>query len=123
MTNKADYKKWANEFFKAWASLKPTKILALLNRNVEYHETPFSGPCKSWSKVEKLWRVIPHNQKSLQYKYEVIMTDKDKALIYSNVRRIKLPENKPQEIDGVSLVKLNSKGLCTFFKQWRVVKE
>jgi hypothetical protein len=121
MTKKA-FRVWAEKFLKAWADLNPEGALAVLSKDVEYHESPFSGPCKSWQEVKNLWTVVPDNQKDITYKHDVVMVEGDLGLIHWNVRRTTLPEGKRQEFDGVFLVRLNQKGLCTMFKQWRMIK-
>ncbi|MBU1110151.1 nuclear transport factor 2 family protein [Patescibacteria group bacterium] len=120
---KIDFSTWAEKFLKAWADLNPKAALATLSRDVEYHESPFSGPCKSWEDVEKLWTVVPHNQKDITYKHDVLMVKGDLGLIHWNVSRITVPAGKYQGLDGVFLVRLNEKGLCTMFKQWRMISE
>jgi hypothetical protein len=118
-----DFSTWAEKFLKAWADLNPGGALSLLSEDVEYHESPFSGPCKSWEDVKKLWKVVPHNQKDITYKHDVLMVEGDLGLIHWNVIRTTVPLGKRQEFDGVFLVRLNKKGLCTMFKQWRMIKE
>ena len=120
---KKDFSIWAEKFLKAWADLNPEAALSVLSKDVEYHESPFSGPCKSWNEVEKLWKVVPDNQKDITYKHDVIMVEGDLGLIHWNVRRTTVPEGKQQEFDGVFLVRLNQEALCTMFKQWRMVRE
>lgn len=120
---KKDFSDWSKKFLKAWADLDPQKALSMLSRDVEYHESPFSGPCKSWDEVVKLWEVVSDNQKDITFKHDVIMTNNDLGLIHWRVRRTTVPEGKRQEFDGVFLVKLNSRGLCTMFKQWRMIND
>ena len=120
---KKDFSIWAEKFLKAWAELNPRGALSVLSRDVEYYESPFSGPCKSWEEVEKLWKVVPHNQKDITYKHDVLMVEGNLGLIHWEVSRTTLPEGKRQKFDGVFLVRLNKKGLCTMFKQWRMIKD
>lgn len=120
---KQDFYTWADKFFKAWASLDPDVALSLLSKDVEYYESPFSEPCKNWQDVVDLWRVVPDNQKDITYKYDVIIVEGNASLIHWRLSRVTVPDNKKQEFDGAFLVKLNDKGLCVYFKQWRMIRE
>ena len=120
---KKDFSIWVEKFGKAWSDLDPEGALAMLSRDVEYYESPFSDSCKSWDEVKKLWEVIPHNQKDVTFKHDVIMVEGDLGLIHWRVTRTIVPADKYQEFDGVFLVRLNQEGLCTMFKQWRMIKE
>lgn len=121
--NREKFNRWANKFLEAWADLNPKKALAMFSKDVKYFESPFSKPCKSWKDVEGLWQVVPHNQKDITCEYNILMVDGDLGLIHWRLSRIIVPEGKLQEFDGVFLVRLNNKGLCTMFKQWRMIKE
>ncbi|MBU0708831.1 nuclear transport factor 2 family protein [Patescibacteria group bacterium] len=120
---KNDFSAWAEKFLKAWANLTPKAALSTLSKDVKYYESPFTAPCKSWEDVEKLWRVVPLNQKDITYKHDVLMIEEGLGLIHWNVTRTTVPADKYQEFDGVFLVRLNEKGLCTMFKQWRMINE
>ncbi len=120
--DKKDVNHWAKKFLGAWADLDPDAALLTLSKNIEYYESPFSPPCESWEKVKSLWEVVPNNQKNITYRYEVVMVEEGLGLIHWRLERTLLPSGERQKIDGVFLVKLNQDGLCTMFKQWRMVE-
>jgi len=111
---KKDFSIWAEKFLKAWADLDPKGALSTLSKDVEYYESPFSEPCRSWEEVVKLWKVVPHNQKDITFNYDVLMIKGNLGLIHWEVSRTTLPKDKRQKFDGVFLVRL---------KQWRMIKE
>ncbi len=113
---------WLDNFKKAWENRNPEKAASLFSKDVVYFESPLNEPCENWDTVLKLWKVVPENQKDVNFSYEIILSDEKIAVVNWKLSRIKLPTNEKEVIDGIFLLSLDSGGLCKFFKQWRVVK-
>jgi len=113
---------WLKKLGKAWSDRNPEKTANLFSKDVEYYESVFNPPCKNWEEVLNLWRVVPKNQKDIKFDFEIITIKEDLAVANWKMTRTLLPANKKQEIDGIFIIKLNDKGLCNYFKQWRSIK-
>jgi len=123
-----DYSKqihdWCTRFGHAWEKLDPNKVMAGFSQEeLNYYESVFTRPYTSWKEAHKLWDVVPDNQKNVKFKFDILMTSQNHAVIHWEVERILIPQDKKQQIDGIFEIKLDSRGLCTYFKQWRTVKE
>lgn len=115
---------WSDKFGKAWEKLDPDGAMAMFSKdNLEYFETVFTDPCKSWDDVYKLWEIVPTNQSDVTYWSELFAVNSDHAIIHWKVSRLFIPTGKKQEIDGIFEIKLDQNSICTYFKQWRSVKE
>jgi hypothetical protein len=118
------FEKWSDEFGKAWERLDPDGAMAMFSKdNLKYFETVFTNPCISWDEAYKLWEVVPTNQKDVKYWSEVLATNSNCAIIHWKVSRLCISTGRKQEFDGIFEIKLDQKDLCTYFKQWRSVKE
>ncbi len=76
-------------------------------------------PCKTWSEVEDLWRVVNYNQKVHSYSFEILCQTEDLAIV--NWQMDRTMNDVHQKIDGKFQISLNDEGKLTFFKQWRAV--
>lgn len=121
--DKAVLKKWAQNLGLAWEKRDALAAATLFAKNVQYYESVFSSPCKNWNVVYELWKAVPQNQKEVCFSLQQVLVNERTGIVHWNLSRILLPSNQKQKIDGIFMIKLNSKGLCTFFKQWRAVKE
>ncbi len=115
--------RWMDAFGLAWSSKDVDVVMGLFDKdNIEYFESVFNPPLTDWAAVKKLWAVVPANQKDITFSYDIVLSSKASCVIHWNVSRVLLPANEKQLVDGIFLIRLNNKGLCTFFKQWRAVK-
>ena len=118
------FDKWLKDFGSAWENLNPDAAMSMFSKDeLEYFETVFDKPCTNWDEVYKLWEIIPINQKDVKFWSEILMFDGSRAIVHWKVKRVFIQTNKNQLIDGIFEIKLNPEGLCTYFKQWRSVKE
>lgn len=118
-----EYSKWIKAFMDSWKNLEGEKTCQLFAPNVKYYENPIDAPVTSMDEVKKLWVVVPKNQKNISYKGKIVFCD-DKHCFYNyQMTRTMTATNKVQQIDGLFEIKLNKKGLLTYFKQWRFTKE
>ena len=114
---------WFHKLGKSWSALNPHEAAHLFSKDVEYYESVFNHPCSNWDEVLNLWKVIPHNQKEVTFRFEIIATEENTAVANWQVIRVLVPSNQKQTIDGIFVIKLNKEGYCNYFKQWRMLKE
>lgn len=120
MTNK--YIVWCNKFMESWKNLEGTKTTELFSKDVKYFENPIDRACESFEDIEKLWAIVPSNQKDIIYDYNILISDESLAIVNFRMTRTMIEENKSQEIDGIFQISLNNNGLCNCFKQWRFTR-
>lgn len=114
---------WLTEYGKAWSALNPDAVMGLIDRkDLTYYESTFNEPRKSWDEVNELWQVVPHNQKDVTFWHEILMTDGDAVLAHVKVTRTMVPSNEKQDIDAAFMFRINEEGLCTYFRQWRMLR-
>lgn len=116
------YNDWLTRLGKAWENRNPDAAASLFTNKFTYHETPFDKPCHSKSAVRKLWSEVPQSQKNIHFRHEIILANKKTCLANFHAKFTRLKTLKRAELDGIFLIKLNSKGLCTLFRQWWVEK-
>lgn len=116
------YNKWIKEFMDSWKELNCEKVLNTLSRCVKYYENPIDKPCESFDDVIKLWKVVPENQKDIDYKFEILSYNESVCIVNFQMTRTMTDNNAKQEIDGIFQISLNDKGKCTYFKQWRFTR-
>ena len=118
---KQNFEEWLTKFGNTWCAQDPDKTMELFSKDVEYYESVFEKPCANWDEVYNLWKVVPDNQKDVTYKFQLTSITEDLAVANWQVTRTLMPSNTKQNIDGIFVIKLNKKGLCNYFKQWRAV--
>lgn len=57
------------------------RTLELLDKDVKYYENPIDMPCKNFEEVEKLWKIIPDNQRDITYKFEIVAFNENTCII------------------------------------------
>jgi hypothetical protein len=119
---KQQFDDWITRYGKAWSSLDPAAVMRLLDpSDLAYYESTFNEPKQNWEEVNKLWQVVPANQKDVTFWHEIMMIDGDAVLAHVKVTRTMVPSDEKQDIDAAFLFKINEKGLCTYFRQWRML--
>lgn len=118
-----DYKKWIDNFMNAWKDKNVEGVMKTISKDCKYFETVFDEPCSNIDEIKKLWEVVPKNQKDIEYDYEIILEDKNFCIVNFTIKRTLVPAGVIQDIDGVFQISLDENGQCSFFKQWRSVKE
>jgi len=122
MTNQ-QFDNWLTKFGQAWASLDPDTVMGMIaDSGLSYYESTFNEPTTSWEEVNKLWQVIPSNQKDVTFWHEIVMTDGDAVLAHVKVTRTMVPSGEKQDIDAAMMFRVNEQGLCTYFRQWRMLR-
>lgn len=117
------YETWINDFMNAWKERDVEAVMKTISKDCKYYENVFDEPCKSFEDIRKLWEVVPANQKDIDYSYNIVMENDEFCIINFFIKRTLIPSGVIQNINGIFQISLDKDGLCTFFKQWRSVKE
>jgi hypothetical protein len=121
--NDKRYFEWFYKLGKAWEQKKPDAVLELLDDEFKYYETPFSKPYTKKEEILKLWEDVPKSQKDITFSFDIISLDINTAIAHWNASFTRIKNNERAILDGIFLIKLNNKDLCTLFKQWWNTKE
>jgi len=118
-----NYNKWVNDFMTAWKKQDVGVVMKTISKNCKYYETVFDEPCSSFEDIRKLWEVIPKNQKNIEFDFKIILSNDEFCIVNFFVNRTLIPSGIVQNINGIFQISLDENGLCSFFKQWRSIKE
>jgi hypothetical protein len=114
---------WMMKFGKAWCERNVEQVMSLFDKkHITYYESVFTPPVTSFERIKELWKVVPTNQKDVVFEHKIISCSRKQGIVNWKLSRIFIPTKEKQLIDGIFQISLNKKGLCTFFKQWRMVK-
>ncbi|MDP2860787.1 MAG: nuclear transport factor 2 family protein [bacterium] len=120
--NRKKFQHWLEKLGKAWSGLNPEAAAHLFSKDVEYYESATKSPCESWDNVSDLWKIISTNQKDVAFDFDILAVSKNICVANWRVKRVLLPQNTKQKIDGIFVFKLDEDGLCNYFKQWRTIE-
>jgi hypothetical protein len=112
------FTQWLDTLKEAWEERNPSLIATILDKNIEYYEIPGQKPYMSVQKVVELWQDVPQSQKNIHFDYTIISVNENVGIAHwiADFERIKT--GAQAHLDGIFLVWLNEKGLCTRFQQW-----
>jgi len=113
---------WLKKFGTAWMHRDAQAAADLFSKDVEYYESALEKPV-NWNSVVNLWKVVPENQKKVKFEFSIVSSEGDTSVVNWKMSRTLMPSEQHQDIDGIFIIKLNAEGLCSYFKQWREVKE
>ncbi len=117
------FDEWVTKYGKAWEALDPDAVMSLMDHDdLTYYESTFNEPTHDWDSVDKLWQVVPTNQKDVKFWHEILFYSKDKVVAHVKITRTMIPSNEMQDIDAAFVFGINDKGLCTYFRQWRMLR-
>lgn len=107
----------------SWKNLEGAKTCEMFASPCEYYENPIDPPTIAKTAIQKLWAVVPQNQKDITYNGEILFENAESCIYHFSMQRTMIATDKIQRIDGVFEIKLDEKELLTYFKQWRFTKE
>ena len=116
------YDDWIEKFMMSWKNLEGVNTVRYFSKDCKYYENPLDNPCSTFEEIEKLWEVVEENQKDIEYTYEILCYNEDVCIVNWKMKRLFIPNNTIQSIDGIFEIKLNKDGLCNYFKQWRYTR-
>lgn len=117
------FKDWFSKLGKAWEGKDSQAIPPLFADKFEYYETPFEKPYTTKEGLLKLWEEVPVSQKDIKFDFDIIAISNNIATAHWHTSFTRTKQDKKAILDGIFLIRLNNKGLCTLFKQWWIAKE
>ena len=114
---------WFQELGNAWVQKNPDAVLSLLADKFLYYETPFTKPFTTKKEILLLWQEVPNSQKNISFSFDLLSINNNTGIAHWKASFTRLKSNKKAHLDGIFLVRLNQKGLCTLFKMWYNSKE
>lgn len=121
--NEKQFDAWVAKYGNAWKALDPDAVMSLMDlEDLTYYESTFNEPKRSWGEVNKLWQVVPGNQKDVTFWHEIMLCDSNRVVAHVKITRTMVPSGEKQDIDAAFVFGINHKGLCTYFRQWRMLQ-
>jgi hypothetical protein len=115
---------WTKKLGEAWTALNVEAALALVDRDkVEWFESPFSPALTSWQQVYDTWQHDLSQQKDVSFSHTVLVSDKKQGVVRWQAQLTRTTNNQKVIMDGIFLIGLNEKGLCTNFMMWIETKD
>ena len=121
--NRKWFSLWFSNLGRVWEEKNLQAIPSLFADKFEYYETPFEKPYTTKEGLLKLWENVPQSQKDIKFAFDIISATENIGIAHWCASFTRIKQSKRSVLDGIFLVKLNNKGLCTLFKQWWVTKE
>lgn len=110
------------EFGVGWTKQQSYIVMSLIAReDLQYYESTFAEPTKSWDSVKALWDLVAQNQSDVNWWHEILLEDDEKALAHVKVQRTLQPSGVKQDIDAAFLFGFDSSGKINYFRQWRTL--
>ncbi|HWQ59947.1 MAG TPA: nuclear transport factor 2 family protein [Candidatus Fimivivens sp.] len=118
-----NYDSWMKGFMEGWKNRDVEAVMATIAGNCAYYETVFDEPCPDIDAIRGLWKVVPENQKDIEYSYEILAENEEYGIFHFQLARTVLPEGNRVEMDGIFQISVDEAGRCIYFRQWRSVRE
>src|SRR5690348_7631471 len=121
--NQQQFAKWLEDLKRAWEERDPSLLQGILNDELNYYEVPSEKPYTTKESVIKLWEDVPQSQQNIQFNYNILYTNENQGFAHWTASFERIAKNIKAHLDGIFIVTLNEKGLCTEFRQWWYSKE
>jgi len=121
--NHNSFKAWVEALGQAWTTLNPQGAEKICAEGVRYYETPFGEPLRSPAEVGKTWKSDLAKQKDVVFKFDIISVADNVGVAHWSASFTRTDEGIRDDMDGIFVVSLNDKNLCTEFHQWWAIKK
>ena len=108
---------WLNKLKSAWEGRNPEGAPALCAEKFIWYETPFTDPIKTKEGLLEEWKTILDHE-NVQFSYEIFSVNQNIGIAHWSATFTRISTKENVEMDGVFMIKLDEKGLCTEFHQW-----
>ena len=112
------FKTWLDAYGRAWETRDPDAAAGLFTRDATYQEIPFDEPARGYAEILEYWSEGARSQEDVRFSHEVVAVTENEGIASwrANFRRV--PSGAQDKLDCIFLVKVNTDGLCTEFREW-----
>ncbi len=96
----------------------PDMAAGLCAENVLYYEDPFAEPLEGRTAVREIWEEVPKTQKDIRFTFDIMAVHGQMGIAHWSASYTKISSGKRVPLDGVFVVTLDEKGLCSEFRMW-----
>src|SRR3990167_10295207 len=108
---------WLEKLKMAWEEKNPEGAPDLCAEKFIWYETPFTDPIKTKEDLLEEWKTISDHE-NIQFSYKILSVNQNIGFAHWSAAFTRISTKETVEMDGVFMVKLDDKGLCTEFHQW-----
>ncbi len=117
-----EFKNWFFKLKKIWELKTPEKITEICAEKFSWYETPFDKPYTTKEELLNDWRGIL-SQDKINVVINLLAVNNNLGIANWNASFERLSSGEKVELNGIFTVKLNNKGKCIEFRQWRSSKK
>ena len=114
----AELEEWLEEYGRAWESRNSEAAAALFAEDSRYYETPFGEPAIGQDGVRTYWAAATAKQRDVHFGYEIFFVQGESGVVRWRAEYSRHPGGKGAKLDGVFLLRFNTKGLCRELREW-----
>ncbi len=116
--NRDDFKSWLDLYGDAWKTRDPKLIKDLFADDATYYEKPFESPMSGIESITEYWSIVAKTQENVNFDYDILSVNENLGIAHWSASFVRQATQTKINLDGIFLVKLNSKNKCTKFREW-----
>ncbi len=123
MIDEAKVSQWLDDYVAAWISYDPQAIGRLFSEDARYYYGPYDEPLRGREAIVASWLKNRDEPGTYEAKYRPVAIQGDLAV--TNGRSVyfeKGTKNVHREFDNIYLLRFDSAGQCTEFREWFMEK-
>lgn len=120
--NYESFKSWLEAYGRAWENRNPLAAATLFTDDAVYYWGPFDEPLRGRSGISRRWSEATSRQERISFTYEILTVTEKMGINRWWASFLRIPSKKV-ELDGIFLVSLDEKNLCTEFREWWNARE
>ena len=113
-----EFKLWLDDYGRAWEARDPVAAANLFADDGIYQVTPFVEPLRGYEAILNYWREVTRTEEQIRFGYEVLAVASDYGIARWWSSFIRVPPGLQTKLDGIFLIRLDSKRQCTSLREW-----
>ncbi len=110
---------WVTRLGDAWVKKDVDAALALVSKEkIEWQESPLEKPLTNWTDIYKVWESDLAKQKDIIFSHEVLACNDHQGIVRWKATLTNTKTSDTTDMDGMFLISLDDKNLCTKFTMW-----